>query len=92
MAPKNPIGLVAAALERGLARLAVLAHARPGAMLSALVVLTALSVLQARNLTVDADVTALLPESFQSIKDLHVLEERFGGVGFLVVVARNEVP
>ena len=89
MTHEGSIGRFAAALERGLGRVARLAHRRPGSMLGVLGLLTALSVVGASHLKLDADVTALLPDTFESIKDLKVLEERFGGVGFLIVAAWN---
>ena len=37
-------------------------------------------------LSLNADLTELLPKSFESVQDLEVLEKRFGGTGYAVVV------
>lgn len=40
----------------------------------------------ARSLTLNANLVDLLPESFQSVKDVQRLRERFGGIGYVVLV------
>lgn len=45
-----------------------------------------------RQLTLDADLAALLPESFESVQDLDRVKERFGGLGYVIVVATETTP
>ena len=35
---------------------------------------------------------SLLPKSFQSVQDLHELEQRFGGLGWVAVVGKGGDP
>jgi predicted RND superfamily exporter protein len=46
----------------------------------------------ARGLLLDANLVSLLPKSFQSVRDVHELEHRFGGMGWVVVVGENAEP
>ena len=43
----------------------------------------------ASSLKLEADLSVLLPEHFESVKGLGELEERFGGIGYVVVVAEG---
>jgi len=65
---------------------------RPLTSLAIVVVLTACATFAARGLRLDADLTELLPRSFQSVQDLDLLRDRFGGIGYVVVVAQGGEP
>ncbi|MDY7226094.1 efflux RND transporter permease subunit [Hyalangium rubrum] len=79
-------------LERGLGALAARNYRRPGAALAVAVALSLLGVFFARGLSLDANLVSLLPKSFQSVEDLHELEKRFGGMGWVVVVGEGAEP
>ena len=76
-------------LEAALARVALLTHRRPLLSLLAVLLVTAGAGQLARRLSIDADMINLLPPSFESIRDLEALKERFGGVGYVVVVGHG---
>lgn len=72
-----------------------IAHAsfrRPVVALALAVVLAGAGSLAARKLRLDADLTALLPHSFESVKGIEELKRRFGGLGYVVVVADGADP
>src|ERR671931_53919 len=79
-------------LQSGLGSLAARNHRRPAAPLIAAGILTALGVLASGRLTLDADLVDLLPESFDSVRDIKRLEERFGGIGWIAVVDEGAEP
>ncbi|MCB9648800.1 MAG: phosphatidylglycerophosphatase A [Deltaproteobacteria bacterium] len=79
-------------LEAALARVALLTHRRPLLSLLAVLLVTAGAGQLARRLSIDADMINLLPPSFESIRDLEALKERFGGVGYVVVVGHGAEP
>jgi hypothetical protein len=64
----------------------------PFAALALLALLAAGGLHASRGLTLSADLTELLPRSFRSVQDLDVLRERFGGIGYVVVVGRGGEP
>ncbi|WP_224367916.1 efflux RND transporter permease subunit [Hyalangium versicolor] len=76
-------------LERGLGELADANYRRPWLALAIALVLSVLGVFFARGLSLDANLVSLLPRSFQSVKDLQQLEQRFGGLGWVVVVGEG---
>ncbi len=55
-------------------------------------ILTGFSFVGLKNLKLNTDLAELLPDRFESVQDLKTLEERFGGIGYVVVVAQNEKP
>mgnify|MGYP001579997630 FL=1 len=55
-------------------------------------ILTWFSFVEIKNLKLDTDLAELLPNHFESVQDLKTLEERFGGIGYVVVVVQNEKP
>ncbi len=59
-------------------------------VLATLVVVTGVAIMLARTLTLDADLSQLLPESASSVRGLNQLEEQYGGnIGRLTVVLQN---
>lgn len=83
---------VARGVEAALGGLAAAAHRRPGRTLAGVGLATVLALVAARDLRLDADLAELLPASFQSVRDLERLKERFGGIGYVVVVAQGGEP
>ncbi|MBI3185509.1 MAG: MMPL family transporter [Myxococcales bacterium] len=81
-----------ARLERGLGALAVRAFRRPAAALAIGVVLTAGAGMLAYDLPLAADLEKLLPSSFPSVRDLEPVKQRFGGIGYIVVVGMGAEP
>lgn len=79
-------------LEDGLGRIAAAHHRRPRRALLVALVLAAAGLVSAARLTLDANLVDLLPGTFQSVKDIATLEERFGGAGWLVVVGEGAEP
>lgn len=72
--------------------LAARCHRRPFATLALLGLLCAAGFWGSRSLSVNADLTSLLPRSFQSVRDLDKLRARFGGIGYVVVSAQGGTP
>ena len=64
---------------------ALRAHRRPVLALLIAAALTALGALGAARLTLNTDLTDLLPRSFESVQDLEKLKEKFGGIGYVAV-------
>lgn len=83
---------LATKVEGGLGALATRAFRHPGWSLLLVGLVTLPALLSARNLKLSADLVELLPKSFRSVQDVEVLKERFGGVGYLVVVGRDAEP
>jgi hypothetical protein len=79
-------------LERGLGSLAMRNYRHPWWALAGALVLTVLGAFFARGLSLDANLVSLLPRSFQSVQDVHELEQRFGGMGWVVVVGEGAEP
>lgn len=79
-------------IEAGLGTLARVSFLSPLRTLglAALVMVAALTGVS--RLEVDTRLTALLPESFRSVRDLDRLEKRFGGVGFVAIAAEGAEP
>ncbi len=84
---------IVARLEALLAFVALHSFRRPVAVLAVLGAVCALSVVVARHrLTLNADLVELLPPSFQSVQEIEKLEERYGGIGYVGVIAKNAEP
>jgi len=79
-------------LETRLGDLALRSHRRPLATLAVVALLAAAGTWASGRLTLSADLTELLPRSFRSVQDLDTLRERFGGIGYVVVVGRHAEP
>jgi uncharacterized protein len=86
---KSSFSPVAMWVEKSLATLAMACHRRPWRCLVMAFCLSFASLYAASGLKLNADLGALIPENFQSIKDLRKLSERFGGSGYVYVVARH---
>ena len=82
---QGPGGL-AGKIENILAKLASWSARRAGTALLLVTVVSALAVSGARNLALDANLTHLLPKTFESVKGIEALEKRFGSVGYITVV------
>ncbi len=79
---------MALALEHWAGRVSPRFHRRPAATLVVVAMLTAAAFFGVRRLSVETDLTALLPERFDSVRDLNRLREKIGATGFVLVVAR----
>jgi uncharacterized protein len=79
-------------LEQRLGALADYNYRHPWMALAIALALSLLGAFLARGLSLDANLVSLLPRSFQSVKDLHEMEERFGGLGWVVVVGEGAEP
>ena len=76
-------------LESMLGPVAKWCHRRPVVAIVAAGLLSAASVPGIASLKVNADLASLLPSTFESVQGLAKLKERFGGVGYVAVVAQN---
>jgi uncharacterized membrane protein YdfJ with MMPL/SSD domain len=79
-------------LKAFLTAAAAFSYGRPWVTLTAVLVLTLAAGAGAMRLSVNADLAALLPNSFDSVRNLELMKERFGGEGYVVVVAENADP
>ncbi|HET9452077.1 MAG TPA: hypothetical protein VFO83_14400, partial [Aggregicoccus sp.] len=79
-------------LERGLGTGAARIHRHPAPVLALVLLLAATGVGLAGRLELNTDLVALLPPSFESVKGVRKLEQRFGGLGWLVVVGEGAEP
>jgi len=67
-------------------------YRHPWWALAGALVLSVLGAFFARGLSLDANLVSLLPRSFQSVQDVKELEQRFGGMGWVVVVGEGAEP
>jgi len=79
-------------LEAWLGSAAAWSHGHPVAALALVGAVSAAGLWASSRLTLSADLTELLPRSFASVRDLDTLRERFGGIGYVVVVGRGSEP
>jgi len=95
---RNHVGLstvgrgIASGVERRLGDLGVFSFRRPGVTLATVLVASLVSLWFASRLEVNADLSELLPRSFESVRSFDVLKERFGGIGFVVVTGQKAEP
>jgi len=75
-----------------ISRIPLLAYKHPLYILLLLTLVTVASLYASKSLTLDADLSALLPESFTSVQDLEEVKSRFGGIGYIVVTIRGDNP
>lgn len=52
--------------------------------------LVGLAALSASRLEVEPDLASLLPPEYESVRDVETLKERFGGVGYVVILVRGD--
>ncbi|WP_244981566.1 efflux RND transporter permease subunit [Corallococcus exercitus] len=79
-------------VERTMGALAAHNHRRPVIALVCALLLSVVGLLSARHLSLNANLVALLPDSFESVQAIHSLEERFGAQGWVVVVGEDADP
>lgn len=79
-------------LEGVLGEAAVRTHRRPALSLLVAAALTAVGGYFAYGLPLVADLEKLLPKTFPSVRDLEPVKERFGGIGYIVVVGLDAEP
>ena len=78
--------------EKVLGGAAARSHRRPLPALAAAAVLVGLGGWAAMRLSLDTDLTELLPQSFESVQDLEKLKENFGGIGYVAVAGYDADP
>ncbi len=86
------VGRLADAFETQLGNVAVWAYRKPWAALGIAALLSAVLGVGTLRLKVNADLSELLPASFPSVRALHELEAKFGGVGYVTVLGENAEP
>lgn len=79
-------------IEQRLGGWAVAGFRHPWIALAITFVLLATGLVAARNIRLSADLSELLPETFESVQGLERLKERFGGIGYVVVVGQGADP
>ncbi|HEY3445888.1 MAG TPA: MMPL family transporter [Myxococcales bacterium] len=79
-------------VERQVGRLALAGFRHPWPFLATVAVSTLVAFLASSRLTLRADLSDLLPRSFRSVRDLDLLAERAGGMGYGVVVGQGAQP
>jgi uncharacterized protein len=83
---------VALVLKRALGRIGVVCFRHGMRTLLAAVVVAVVAAFGASRLKLDPDLSELLPPSYESVKNVDSLRERFGGVGNVVLVVRGGTP
>ncbi len=83
-------GTLGQTLERALAHVARVGFRKPLLSLVIVALMTAVTGAWAWGVRLDADLTGLLPKSFESIRGLEELQKRFGGIGYVVVVGQGK--
>jgi len=78
--------------SRGLDTLPLLAYKYHISVLALLLTLSLFAGYLAEKLTLDADLAALLPDSFESVQDLEQVKTFFGGIGYVVITAQDAPP
>ncbi len=76
-------------LQRALGGFAARAHQRPLLALALAAALTALGGWPVSRLTLETDLTSLLPRSFESVAGLGELKVKFGGIGYVAVAGHG---
>jgi len=76
----------------GVSLVPLFAYKHPVIVLTLLIIITVAGLYSAKKLTLDADLNALLPDSFVSVQDFETVKDRFGGIGYVVVTVRGENP
>jgi hypothetical protein len=85
-------GRVTRALRAALGAVAVACFRRAPLVLLGVALASAVALSFARRLTLDPDVAQLLPPWYQSVRDVERLRERFGGVGYVVLLVEGGTP
>jgi uncharacterized protein len=87
---KTNRGRIADWLENRLGAVAVSSHRHPIAVVVVILISVGVALYAARDLRLGADLTDLVPSDFQSMRDIRVLQDRFGGIGYIAVVGKGE--
>ncbi len=90
--PPEAVGRIVLWFDRLTGKIAPLCHRHPFRALGVTALLLGLSLFFARQVRLDTDLVALLPEGFPSVQSLAVLKQRFGVVGNIVILARGDDP
>lgn len=79
-------------VDASVGRAAAWSFRNAGRALAAALLLTLVGFGLSTRLSLNADMSSLLPETFESVRDLSVLREKFGGMGYVVVVGQGASP
>lgn len=79
-------------VDASVGRAAAWSFRNAGRALAAALLLTLVGFSLSTRLSLNADMSSLLPETFESVRDLSVLREKFGGMGYVVVVGQGASP
>jgi hypothetical protein len=90
--PAAPVGGLARLLRAALASLALLSYRRFGVVIAIASALCVVGTAAAARLRLDPDIAELLPHSYASVRDVEGLRQRFGGVGYVVVLVEGATP
>ena len=91
-AERGPLERAAAAVGDALGAVAAWSYRRWGLALAAVAVLVALSTWASGRLKVDPDITRLLPRDVPSVRAVEALRDRFGGIGYVVLMVEGGRP
>lgn len=80
------------AVSGALGAAAVASFRRPWRALALVAFSVVLGASGAARLRLSADLSELLPDSYQSVRDIETLRERVGGIGYVVVTLRGGTP
>ncbi len=80
------------AVERALSTAALWSYRRAWMAIALVSIISGWAWAGLGRLHVDADLTRLLPETFESVRDIEELTQRFAGVGYLVVTGHSKDP
>lgn len=83
---------IADRIERLLGDVGWVSFRHPWIVLVLVGLATAAAFGSARHLSINADLSELLPRTFASVRDLDELKTRFGGLGYITIVARGAEP
>jgi uncharacterized protein len=83
---------VALVLKRALGRIGVACFRHGARTLVVAALLAVIAALGASRLTLDPDISELLPPSRESVRNVESLRERFGGIGSVVLLVRGGTP
>ncbi len=79
-------------VDASVGRAAAWSFCNAGRALAIAALLTLAGLGLSTRLSLNADLSSLLPETFESVRDLSLLREKFGGMGYVVVVGEGASP
>jgi len=83
---------LAGAIRAALAALALAAYRRAGIVIALVVALCTAGTWAMSRLALDPDIAQLLPRSYASVRNVEALRDRFGGIGYVVILVEGGTP